>query len=176
MDVSNLPPLPVFLFATLLGTGCAMQQGPVPLQGTPEAIRQLEGTWEGEYINPDGGVLASVSFVLEAGTEMATGDVVVLRSWNTDALNAGTGVGALDGPPLPLLLQIEFVRCQGGTVRGTLEPYRDPVCDCLVYTDFEGVLDGDQITGRFRMWPSEGTRNTPLEEGSWKITRTTTTR
>ncbi len=115
MDASNLRPLPALLFATLLGTGCAMQQTPVPLQGTPEAIRQLEGTWEGEYISPDGGVLASISFALEAGTEMATGDIVVLRSWNTDALNAGTGVGALDGPPLPLLLQIELVRCQGRT-------------------------------------------------------------
>lgn len=171
MDGSKLRTLPALLLSTLLGTGCAIQQSPVPLQGTPDAIRQLEGTWEGEYVSPDGGVLASISFGLEAGSEMATGDVLVLRRFSPDVLGAGTGVGSLTGPPPPLLLRIEFVRCQAGTLRGRLEAYRDPECDCMVYTEFEGVLEGDGIRGLFRMWPSEGTGGTPLQEGSWRMIR-----
>ena len=170
---STLRSLPPLLFLALLGTGCAIQQGAVPLEGAPDEVRALQGTWEGEYVNPDGGVLASISFRLDTDAEAATGDVLVLRRWNPDALHAGTGVGSLQGPPAPLLLQIEFVRCQAGTVRGRLEPYRDPGCDCMVYTEFQGVVEEDRIQGRFRMWPSDGNRGTPLQEGSWQMIRAT---
>lgn len=173
MDGSPLRTLPVVLLTTLLAAGCAIQQSPVPLQGSPEAIRQLEGGWEGEYMSPDGGVLASISFNLDSEAGTATGDVLVLRRWDPSGLDAGTGVGALTGPPPPLLLQIEFVRCQAGTLRGRLEPYRDPGCDCMVYTEFQGVLEGDRIRGSFRMWPSAGDRGVPLQEGSWQMIRAT---
>lgn len=173
MDRPLMRTLPVLLLATLAGTACAIQQSPVPLQGTPDELRRLEGAWEGEYLSPDGGVLASISFRLEPRAETATGDVLVLRRWNADALDAGTGVGALRGPPPPLLLRVEFVRCQAGTVRGRLEPYRDPDCDCMVYTEFQGVVEGDRIRGRFRMWPSEGGRGAPMQEGSWQMIRAT---
>lgn len=161
----------IALLATLLATGCATRQGPVPMEGSRDAIQHLEGAWEGEYVSPDGGVLATLSFHLDAGADTAHGDVLVMRRWNPDALEAGTGVGALTGPPAPLLLGIEFVRCQAGTVRGTLQPYRDPLCNCMVYTEFQGVMEGDRIRGVFRMWPSSGDPGTPLQEGSWEMIR-----
>jgi hypothetical protein len=53
-------------------------------------------------------------------------------------------------------------------LRGTMDPYRDPGCDCQVETTFVGRLSGDTIEGTFTTTPSG---NVPITTGRWKMTR-----
>ena len=55
-----------------------------------------------------------------------------------------------------------------GPGRGRLIPYRDPECDCLVITHFEGRLRGDTIEGTFTRRHVEGSE---IQTGVWKVTR-----
>jgi hypothetical protein len=68
------------------------------------------------------------------------------------------------------VLKIHFVRKEGGSVNGTLDPYRDPDCDCPVTTTFQGVFrDARTIAGTFTTVPS--TPGGSVTGGNWKATR-----
>lgn len=55
-----------------------------------------------------------------------------------------------------------------GTVAGSLEPYHDPDCGCLLSTTFVGHLVGDRITGEFI---SNGGAGHPPAFGRWRVDR-----
>lgn len=52
-------------------------------------------------------------------------------------------------------------------ISGTLEPYRDPDCDCEASTTFSGVIHDGMIEGNF-VTASRGARGTL---GHWKVVR-----
>ena len=64
------------------------------------------------------------------------------------------------------LLSIRFVRAEGETVTGTLDPYWDPDCSCEVTTTFIGAIFGDRIAGTFTSMRTAG-----RVSGTWKATR-----
>jgi hypothetical protein len=67
-------------------------------------------------------------------------------------------------------LTINFVRKQGGTLLGTLDPYTDPDCRCTVNTNFQGAFtDARTIEGTFTTTNPQGA--TPPTAGTWKVTR-----
>jgi hypothetical protein len=68
----------------------------------------------------------------------------------------------------PELLAISFVRVSGNSVRGTLEPYRDPVCGCRVQTVFDGRLNGDVITGTYETFHVD---TQDRRDGTWTVRR-----
>ena len=65
-------------------------------------------------------------------------------------------------------LSIRFIVVEDGVVSGTLEPYKDPDCDCLLSTTFTGRVHGDVIQGSF---VSHGGPGRVAQDGRWKVTR-----
>ena len=70
---------------------------------------------------------------------------------------------------MPQMLNISFVSATGGVLRGTMDPYTDPSCDCKVQTTFVGRLSGDTIEGTFTTTPQGSEGN--LTTGRWKMSR-----
>ena len=74
------------------------------------------------------------------------------------------------GPGAPKPLAISLVRVDGAseTVSGSLEPYRDPACGCMVTTTFVGSVHRDRIEGTFVTQGGGGHRTTT---GRWRVDR-----
>jgi hypothetical protein len=126
----------------------------------------LVGTWTGSYTSPSTGRSGSIVFTLGAAGQSARGDVVM-----TDA-TSGKAFERADraGPNVQIggqsqVLTIQLVRVGDGTVAGTLDPYRDPACNCPVETTFTGRLDGDTIAGTFTTRGAE----IPTQSGTWQV-------
>jgi hypothetical protein len=153
--------------AAAASAGCATQSTPVRLQGDPTSIAWLAGSWTGEYWGGAGGRGGSLAFTLRSGSDSLYGDVTMVGS-------AGQPVRAADPMETHRLhvqsaqqLRIDFVGVQADSVRGTLEPYVSPECECVVATTFVGQLRGDRITGTFE------TRSTGrvMATGQWSMRR-----
>jgi len=154
----------LFLAAALAG-GCASQNPapPVPVEGGD--LSALAGHWVGEYSSAETGRTGSIVFELRSGDKVAHGDVLMRP--REDATAKPSADDPMRGAPQ--MLNINFVSATGGVLRGTMDPYRDPSCDCRVVTTFEGRLAGDTIEGTFRTAPDGGTG--PASSGRWRVTR-----
>lgn len=146
----------VGLLAAALASSCSSSNPapPVPVAGSDLAA--LAGRWVGEYSSEATGRTGSIVFELKSGDKVARGDVLMVPK---DAKDPGV---------MPQMLTINFVNAAGGVLRGTMDPYRDPACDCQVQTTFVGRLSGDTIEGTFTTTPSG---NAPITTGRWKIAR-----
>jgi hypothetical protein len=149
----------------LLAVGCRTQQAPVQLQGDPLSIRWLAGHWAGSYWGPGRG--GSLTFTLRSGTDSLYGDVTMVD-------RAGHSMRAADAMDLhsvhvrsPQQLRIDFVAIHADSIRGMLEPYVSPECDCIVRTTFVGQVRGNEIKGTF---DTHGAGR-PLAEGQWEMKR-----
>jgi len=60
------------------------------------------------------------------------------------------------------------VRAEGGIVSGTLTPYQDPECKCMVMTRFEGRLQDRVIEGTYSSRHLDAPEG---HSGHWKVTR-----
>jgi hypothetical protein len=65
-------------------------------------------------------------------------------------------------------LLIRFVQVAAGAVSGTLEPYRDPDCGCLLSTTFVGRIEGGVLVGSYVSNGGEGHMTT---HGQWRVER-----
>ena len=149
--------------------GCSTAPAPVPVVGAPADLGQLAGEWGGDYHGETSGRSGSIVFKLTAGADTAFGDVVMIpRERREQRLPVQDPSAGLPTSRAPEVLSIAFVRAAGGGVSGRLAPYRDPECDCLLITRFEGRLGGDVIEGTFSStWADGGQTQT----GTWKVTR-----
>ena len=140
---------------------------PVRLQGEPSAIARLAGRWTGEYWNGSGGRGGSLGFSLRSGTDSLYGDVTMLDPRGQQLRAADPMDVHVLHVVSPTQLRIDLVIAQGDSVRGVLEPYVSPDCECAVSTTFFGQLRGDRIDGRFE------TRNAGRlrAEGKWELAR-----
>jgi hypothetical protein len=148
--------------AALLAGGCSQNPAPpVPVEGAD--VSSLSGHWVGEYSSAETGRSGSIVFELKSGNKVAHGDVLMKPKEGTVAPADDPMRGA------PQILNINFVNATGGTLRGTMDPYRDPACNCEVVTTFTGRRTGDTIEGTYTTSPqgSEGTAST----GRWRITK-----
>ncbi len=161
--------VPVFL----LTAACAVQQTPVPVQGSPAAIGRLVGTWSGGYESAQSGRSGSITFSLAADADTAFGDVIMMPRGTATPLRPAR----IDGDALPgesrlstAVLTIRFVTVRDGRVEGTLAPYRDPGCGCLLLTKFTGTVQGARISGTFLSHHVEGGADV---RGTWEVRRKT---
>ena len=140
---------------------CSSSKNPapaVPVAGSDASA--LAGRWEGEYSSEATGRSGSIVFELKAGDRVAHGDVLMVpKAAERTADPLAT---------MPQVLNINFVSASGGIVTGTMDPYRDPRCDCEVQTTFVGRVAGDTVEGTFTTTPSG---NAPITTGRWKIAR-----
>ena len=153
--------------AALLGA-CA-EQPPlqaVPIRAEAKDLFVLEGDWWGQYWSADTGRSGRIRLSLTAEDDRAYGDVLMLP-----AVREGNLVSADRGEPATSeTLAIEFVRIYPDTetVSGTLAPYRDPDCDCVVATTFTGRVSRDSIAGTF-ITQAGGTYG--AKRGRWRVER-----
>lgn len=154
--------LSTLFLAAIVAGGCASQNPapPVPVQGGD--LSSLAGHWVGEYSSTQTGRSGSIVFELKSGDKVAHGDVL---------MKPKEGAPTPDDPMrgAPQMLNINFVSATGGTLRGTMDPYRDPSCGCEVVTAFEGRRSGDTIEGTFTTTP-QGGAGTP-STGRWRVSK-----
>jgi hypothetical protein len=147
--------------ALVLLAACGYQPPPVTVSAPPGELALLEGEWRGEYLSRESGRAGSILFVLEAGQDTARGDVLMVP-----------GPGLLPDRaadrPMGEVIGIRFVRLEHGTVRGVLDPYRDPECGCRLTTTFAGTLRGDTISGTYSSRHLEGGL---IQHGQWRVLR-----
>jgi hypothetical protein len=145
----------------VLMSACAFSPTPVPVLGDPGAVRSIAGEWAGEYWSLDTGRSGSIFFRLEAGSDSAVGDVLMIPP--------GQQHDHADGRhPASEYLPITFVRVDHDRVAGILTPYRDPACGCMVETSFEGTHDADTIEGTFT---SRHVETRAEQRGRWRVSR-----
>jgi hypothetical protein len=165
--------IPVFLtLAAGLGIGCASSPGspapPVSVGGGKKDVATLVGRWVGEYSSQATGRSGSIVFELTSGEKEAHGDVLMIPKGSDRPLSPEhEGSNEEELRRMPQVLEIRFVNAEAGAVSGTLDPYRDPDCNCRVETTFVGAVSGDTIQGTFTSVTANGTRSA----GQWKVAR-----
>ncbi|MEP6993300.1 MAG: hypothetical protein ABI968_02170 [Acidobacteriota bacterium] len=151
---------------------CASSKNPapaVPMAGARSDISTLAGRWEGEYRSEATGRTGSIVFELKSGDTVARGDVLMVPKDSGAARAPSRLPGTSEtARTMPQVLSISFVSASQGVVRGTMDPYRDPDCDCEVQTTFVGQVSGNTISGTFA---TTGTGATPITTGRWSISR-----
>lgn len=158
----------VFAAAALAAACKSSNPAPeVPVAGGD--LTALTGRWVGEYSSSDTGRTGSIVFELRSGDKVARGDV--LMKPKVEPQTTGKSLPGTNDTlrTMPQMLNINFVSATGGVLRGTMDPYTDPTCDCQVQTTFVGRLSGDTIEGTFTTTPQGAGGN--ITTGRWKMTR-----
>ena len=147
----------------LLVGACLSPGAPIPVRGD---VQVLAGQWIGVYTSTETGRSGSIQFTLQAGTDTASGDVLMIPNWpGPYAISQYIPPEEYVRPAQPL--QIQLVRVFGHQVAGQLAPYVDPDCGCEVRTIFSGRLEGDILDGVFHTYHPDGRTTT----GEWRVHR-----
>ncbi|NNG16518.1 MAG: hypothetical protein HKM89_08560 [Gemmatimonadales bacterium] len=151
-------------------SACASKNLPVPVLGSVEELAAVCGVWVGEYRDASSTRAGSIRFSLEAGSDTAFGDVVMIASGRDRSFTPQADrYREEQRRESPRRLMISFVRIAQSRIQGRLEPYVDPECDCTVETVFVGKLSDDMLEGTYESYL--GGRNTP-RTGQWRAVRT----
>jgi hypothetical protein len=151
-----------------LSAACAMQPAPVTVMGADPDVQTLVGQWTGEYQSLETGRTGSILFTLEAGSDTAHGDVIMIAREPGMTQDEVMRVATMR-QNANQVLTIRFVRVNGTTVSGTIDPYPDPNSSCELITVFRGTLSGNRITGTFRT--VHVGHDAPMQEGKWWVNR-----
>lgn len=158
----------VSLVGVLIVGACATNPPPFPVEGDSRSLTQLEGEWAGSYAGLESGRSGSIVFRLEAHTDTAFGDVLMIPR-NSDRVRDGSNVdGRHPSIDAPQPIAIRFVQVQADSVRGQLDDYRDPDCGCQLRTVFRGQVAADRIQGTFETWHLESGQR---QSGTWHVQR-----
>ena len=147
----------------VLLAACSYNAPPVNVQGRADDLAALDGEWSGEYWSAESGRVGSILFRLNAASDSASGDVLMIPGDREQ-----TGATAATTRPSSEYIGIRFVRAESNTVRGMLDPYRDPNCGCRLTTTFTGTIRGDTIAGTFSSSHHEGG---DTQHGQWRVVR-----
>jgi hypothetical protein len=154
--------------ALALLCACASNPAPVPVTGAKADLQALVGEWTGEYRSVETGRSGSILFKLDAGSDTANGDVVMVPRESGMSHDDAVRV-AMTRQAANQVLTIRFVRIAGTTVSGAIDPYPSPDCSCELLTVFRGELKGNRMEGTFRTTHSG--EPTLTQEGTWWATR-----
>jgi hypothetical protein len=149
---------------------CVSRSPSIELTSSDFDLNPLVGEWRGSYSSPVTGRTGTIAFTLRAGEGAASGNVVMIPK--ADSLLTPEEREAVSdvSSSRRSVLKIHFVRKEGGSLSGTLDPYRDPDCDCSVTTTFQGVFrDARTIDGTFTTVPSAPGGS--VTGGKWTATR-----
>jgi hypothetical protein len=151
MKPVTTPGLSSLALFSMLALGCASSATSVPVKGPESDLATLVGEWKGHYENDGAGRSGEITFKLEVGRHSAEGQVV---------MQLPTG----EARPL----KIQFVEIARRELRGRIDPYVDPTCDCTVQTEFVGLMRGSTVAGTFtsRLEGRGGART-----GTWAVQR-----
>lgn len=154
--------------ATLVS--CASHPPQTEVSSSDFDLNPLVGQWRGTSRNPQTGRTGTIAFTLRAGESAASGNVVLIPRPDSLLTPAEREMVENVGASGRSVLKINFVRKEGGSLTGTLDPYRDPDCSCTVITTFQGSFkDASTIEGTFTTVPSQPGGN--VSGGTWRMTR-----
>ena len=153
--------------AILLLAACHYQPVPVPVQAEPAAVAALAGEWQGTYVGEQTGRAGNITFRITERGDSAFGDVLMAPVDGVSPHPVDSPAEHLRHATSPQMLSIAFVALAGRRVRGTLEPYVAPDCQCRVTTTFTGTVAGDVISGTFVTRTADGVEQT----GQWRVSR-----
>jgi hypothetical protein len=151
------------LIIPLLLGACAAPGAPIPVKGDAQV---LAGRWSGIYSSNETGRSGSIMFTLVAGSDTASGDVLMIPNW-PGPYYISQYVPPDETVSSPEPLRIQLVRVFGHQVAGQLAPYTDPDCECEVTTIFSGRLEGNSLLGVFHTYHPDGRTRT----GEWRVER-----
>jgi hypothetical protein len=158
--------------ASALILGCAFRAPKTEVAADDFDLAPLVGQWTGDYSSEATGRNGDISFALRAGEVSAFGriEMVAREPQNLVVPTDRPMVNGRVAVPARRLLTIHFVRKEGNTVAGLLDPYTDPDCACRVTTMFQGVFtDSRTIKGTYKTISSD-LAYIPTG-GQWKATR-----
>jgi hypothetical protein len=152
----------------LSAAGCTSAHQPdIELTSNDFDLNPLVGEWRGSYNSSETGRSGTIAFTLRAGDAAASGNVVMVPRGADSAAAAASETAA---SATRQVLSIHFVRKEGGSVVGTLDPYNDPECACKVSTTFQGTFrDARTIEGTYTTVPSRP--GSSVTTGQWSVTR-----
>ena len=156
------------LAATLVTAACAYNPPPVPIEARPADLAALAGRWSGSYRGDSSGRGGSIEFTLVAGEDHAHGDVVMVAQGSRRAYEPWRETAPAREASTTEVLTVRFVAVDNGEIRGELDPYRDPACECRAVTSFRGRIDGDVIAGSFVTYAAQAAGPA---HGTWKVRR-----
>jgi hypothetical protein len=145
--------LSLFAIGVSMIGACATTSSTVAVEGDDLDVSLLAGKWEGTYEGTSSGRKGEVKLDLAAGNRVAEGKVMM---------------NSLGDPATARELAIKFMHVGGRKLTGTIAPYTDPQCNCMVETEFTGTKTGDTISGTFQTG-REGQTKQPA--GTWTATR-----
>jgi nitrous oxidase accessory protein NosD len=158
------------LAIALAAAACAARLSSIRLEGTPEDLTQLVGSWSGDYISDtslDRG--GSIIFRLQAGEERASGDVLMTRQGARHAYEPyDPEHGIVRSLGAKQSLAIRFVKARDGGVTGELDPYWDLDRECEARTVFHGTIRGNVIQGTYET-TFRGTHQRAV--GKWRVAK-----
>lgn len=150
--------------------GCASHHPSTEVTASDFDLNPLVGEWRGDYSSAQTGRKGTIAFTLRAGESAASGNIVMIPRPDSSLSAAEREMVTNVAAPGRAVLKIHFVRKEGGNLSGTLDPYRDPDCNCPVTTTFQGSFrDARTIEGTFSTVPSQPGGS--VTGGTWKVTR-----
>lgn len=158
--------VPMVVAVILAACSSAPPPPPVSVDANPKDLNAMAGDWSGDYFSGATGRTGSIRFSLNAEEGALYGTVLMFpqgRSGEMEPANRRPDVSRAGQP-----LSVRFILIEDGVVSGTLEPYRDPDCDCFLSTTFTGRIRGNVIEGSF---VSHGGPGHVVQDGRWKVTR-----
>jgi len=123
----------VVLALLTFAVGCAGSMPSVAVKGSTSDRAKLAGDWEGNFEALRSDQKGTIAFSFQAGRHTGTGSMVM----------------SVPGQPAPQALAIDYIQVASGTIKGKVEAYQDPDCDCTIETEFEGAVAGDIIEGTY---------------------------
>jgi len=165
--------------AALLAASCASTPDPTPPSvpveaGSHKDLSSLVGKWGGDYSSQETGRNGSIVFEFKSSGEsnVAHGDVLMWPKGSKDPVTHVPKSGDLTEEQLrtmPQILTISFVSAVNGQIKGTMDVYTDPDCQCDVETTFVGTVQKDTISGTFRTERLDHTH--AATNGVWKVSK-----
>lgn len=148
---------------------CARRTPGIQLASSDFDLNPLVGQWRGSFSSAQTGRTGTIAFNLNAGESAATGNVVMFAK--PDSLLTPEERELAANVPDRTVLKIHFLRKEGGSVSGGLDPYKDPECDCTVTTLFTGSFtNSTTIEGTYTTVRSKP--GSDVVSGKWRVTRT----
>lgn len=148
---------------------------PVPIEGNEEEVTAFAGEWSGRYWSKATKRHGTIKFTLPEKADTGYGEVEITFSPALELAREAAAADYRRDHPNELLpspctvIGITVVRIEDGRVRGTMDPYWDPDCDCRAHTVFEGKLARNRITGTFSIRREAADRR--ILTGQWQVDR-----
>jgi len=137
--------------AIVLATGCAGGLTQVPVEADQNTRVGISGVWEGVLQGATADEKGRIAFELQTGHHTATGGVKMYDKGGVKEV------------------AITKVKVEDGQFIGRTQAFRSAECNCLVTTEFRGLVKGDVIDGTFVSTDDKGNKH----QGNWAIYRST---